>query len=265
MDGNNRSHACPFSVRVSIRPITPRRTSECCDRERSAANANRSVSTKTEAPAADDLGSGILPLLPQPVVQRRRPERLSQFHNSAAFIPDMNVLQHSNLYADRLFCERHPQRGSFNRLSKGLHFQLAFALSTRVDAFISHTGYPRTHTGIINGVYCRFPRFATANRLAMGVERLNRHACHWAGNGLTSPCTIRRLLLIRYRWQPFAASNEVASVRSQIRGHALRRALPLCSISLPCKSALFRQEQAHREHCRTTTSPKSRKKPQRCN
>jgi hypothetical protein len=60
MDRNNRRHASPFAVRVSIRPIALQRTSGRCHRERSATNANRSVSAKTEAPAADDLGPGIL-------------------------------------------------------------------------------------------------------------------------------------------------------------------------------------------------------------
>jgi hypothetical protein len=60
MDGKNRRHASAFTVRVSICPLARQRTSGRCHQERSAANANRGVSTKTEAPAADGLGSGIL-------------------------------------------------------------------------------------------------------------------------------------------------------------------------------------------------------------
>src|SRR3954470_5238863 len=69
MDGKNRRHATAFTVRVSIRPLAPQRTSGHCDRERSATNADSSVSTKTEAPVADDLGPGILGLSPQSVVR----------------------------------------------------------------------------------------------------------------------------------------------------------------------------------------------------
>jgi hypothetical protein len=60
MDGKNRRHASSFSVGLSIRPIALQRTSGGCQRERSATNANRSVSTKTEAPAAHNLGPSIL-------------------------------------------------------------------------------------------------------------------------------------------------------------------------------------------------------------
>lgn len=56
MNGKNRRHASVFAVRVSIRPLAPERTSGGCRRERSAANANRGVATKMDAPAADDLG-----------------------------------------------------------------------------------------------------------------------------------------------------------------------------------------------------------------
>ena len=69
MNGKNRRHASAFAVRVSIRPLAPQRASGGCHRERSAANANRGVSTKTEAPAADDRGSVILDLSPQRVVR----------------------------------------------------------------------------------------------------------------------------------------------------------------------------------------------------
>src|SRR5207302_691239 len=69
MAGKNRRHARAFPVRVSIHPLAPQRRSGGCHRERSAANANRGVSTKTEAPAADDLGPGILDHSPQPVVR----------------------------------------------------------------------------------------------------------------------------------------------------------------------------------------------------
>ncbi len=59
MTGKNRRHASAFAVRF-IRPLARQRTSGGCHRERSAANATRSLSTKTEAPVADDLGPGIL-------------------------------------------------------------------------------------------------------------------------------------------------------------------------------------------------------------
>jgi len=67
--GKNRRHARAFPTGVSIRPIAPQRTSGGCHGERSAANANRSVSTKTEAPVADKLGPGILDHSPQPAVR----------------------------------------------------------------------------------------------------------------------------------------------------------------------------------------------------
>jgi transposase len=69
MDGKNRRHATAFTVRVSIRPLAPQWASDRCDRERSATNADSSVSTKTEAPSADDLGSDILGRSPQRVVR----------------------------------------------------------------------------------------------------------------------------------------------------------------------------------------------------
>jgi hypothetical protein len=69
MDGKNRRHATAFTIRVSIRPLASQRTSGRCDRERSAPNADSSVSTKTEAPSADDLGSDILGRSPQRVVR----------------------------------------------------------------------------------------------------------------------------------------------------------------------------------------------------
>jgi hypothetical protein len=68
-DGKKRRHATAFTVRVSIRPLAPQRTSGRCDRERSAPNADSGVSTKTEAPSADDLGSDILSRSPQRVVR----------------------------------------------------------------------------------------------------------------------------------------------------------------------------------------------------
>src|SRR6476661_8770024 len=55
MDGKNRRHATGFTVRVSIRPLAPQRTSGRCDRERSTTNADSSVSTKTEAPVLTSL------------------------------------------------------------------------------------------------------------------------------------------------------------------------------------------------------------------
>jgi hypothetical protein len=64
MDGKNRRDASALSVRVSIRPLALQRTSGDRHGERSAANANRSVSTKTEAAAANELGSIILDLSP---------------------------------------------------------------------------------------------------------------------------------------------------------------------------------------------------------
>ena len=69
VDRKNRRHARPFSVPVSIRPIALQRTSGRCHRERSTTNANSCVSTKTEVPAADSLGPGILDHSPQPVVR----------------------------------------------------------------------------------------------------------------------------------------------------------------------------------------------------
>jgi hypothetical protein len=69
MDGKNRRHANAFSVRVSIRPLAPQRTSDRGHRERGATNADSCISTTTEAAAADDLGSGIWGHSPQPVVQ----------------------------------------------------------------------------------------------------------------------------------------------------------------------------------------------------
>jgi F-type H+-transporting ATPase subunit alpha len=69
MDGKNRRDASALSVRVSIRPLALQRTSGDRHRERRATNANRSVSTKTEAAAADELGSVILDLSPQRVVR----------------------------------------------------------------------------------------------------------------------------------------------------------------------------------------------------
>ena len=69
MDGKNRRHGSAFSVRVSIRPLAPQRTSGRCGRERSATNADSCISAKTEAAAADDLGSGILDQSSQRVVR----------------------------------------------------------------------------------------------------------------------------------------------------------------------------------------------------
>ena len=69
MEGKNRRHASPFTVGVSIRPVAPQRTSGRCHREHSATNANSGISAKTEAPAADDLGPGVLDYSPQPVVR----------------------------------------------------------------------------------------------------------------------------------------------------------------------------------------------------
>ena len=65
MEGKNRRDGSALSVGVSIRALAPQRTSGDCHRERSATNADSSISTKTEAPAADDLGSVVLGLSPQ--------------------------------------------------------------------------------------------------------------------------------------------------------------------------------------------------------
>src|SRR6185437_4006212 len=69
IDGKNRRDASALSVRVSIRPLAPQRTSGRCHRERRATNADSSLSTKTEASAADDRGSVVLGLSPQGVVR----------------------------------------------------------------------------------------------------------------------------------------------------------------------------------------------------
>src|SRR5690242_18419660 len=58
-----------FLFAFSIRPLAPQRTSGRCHRERRAPNADSSLSTKTEASAADDRGSVILGLSPQRVVR----------------------------------------------------------------------------------------------------------------------------------------------------------------------------------------------------
>jgi len=66
MVGKNRRHGSAFPVGVSIRPIAPQRPSSRGPRERSATNANRRLSAK--APAADNLGPGILDCPPECVV-----------------------------------------------------------------------------------------------------------------------------------------------------------------------------------------------------
>jgi putative transposase len=50
MDGKNRRHASAFTVRVSIRPLAPERTSDPCDRECSTTHADSGVSTKRKRP-----------------------------------------------------------------------------------------------------------------------------------------------------------------------------------------------------------------------
>lgn len=80
MGGKNRRDASAFSVRVPIRPLAPQRTSGDWHREHSATDADSSISTKTEAPAADDLGSVILGLSQSVWSGWRRPLMYVQAH-----------------------------------------------------------------------------------------------------------------------------------------------------------------------------------------
>ena len=73
MAGKNRRHGSPIPVGVSIRPTAAQRPSGGGHRERSATNANRSLSAKAQASVADDLGPGVLDCPPEAVVRLAPP------------------------------------------------------------------------------------------------------------------------------------------------------------------------------------------------